>query len=291
MWKFLKKSFLGKKILSLFQHKVDEESLENLEKLLFEADLSSSIIQQLMEKTRTLYRKNSELSAEAVLAEIHKELLKALALPNKTHAVGHPHTILIVGVNGNGKTTTVAKLAAYYKKEGKKVLVAAGDTFRAAGVDQLEIWASRIACDIVRGKMGGDAASVAFDALEAAKSRGHDLVIIDTAGRLHTKAPLMLELEKMGRVLKKVMPDAPHETFLVVDATTGKNGLEQGKIFHKHTPLTGIILTKMDGTAKGGIALTLQKELQVPIRFVGTGEGIDDLQPFNAKEFVDSLLE
>lgn len=291
MWKFFKKDFLGKKIRSLFQKKVDEEAIENLEKLFFEADLSSSIVEKLIEKVRQLYRKNSNSSADQILEEIQKELLTELNKNIQPVALAHPHVIFIVGVNGNGKTTTVAKLAAFYKKQGKKVVLAAADTFRAAAVEQLEIWAERIGCDIVRGKQKGDAASVAFDALEAAKSRGHEVVIIDSAGRLHTKLPLMMELEKIYRVIKKVVPQAPHETLLVLDANTGKSGIDQGKIFHKHTPLTGIVLTKMDGTAKGGVAITLQQELKVPIRFMGTGEGLEDIEVFDPKQFVESLLE
>lgn len=291
MFNFFKKHLLGSKILSLFQKKVDETTLDNLEQLFFEADLGAELSSQLVEKVRELYRKEKDMTPEKVLEKIKEELIIQLQGIEKSQILSHPHVILIVGVNGNGKTTTVAKLARHYQKQGKNVLIAAADTFRAAGVDQLDIWAKRLSCEIVRGKTGGDAASVVFDALTAAKTRKLDVVIIDTAGRLHTKSQLMQELEKIYRVSNKVIPQAPHETFLVLDATVGKNGLEQGAVFHKYTPLSGIILTKIDGTAKGGVVVSLQKQLKIPVRFLGIGEEIDDLKPFDVKEFVNSLFE
>lgn len=291
MFKFFKKQFLGKKILSLFQKKVDEETLENLERLFFEADLGVDLSQNLVEKVTTIYRKDAQISPEKVLERIKEDLVISLKSITKPVSNASLHVILIVGANGNGKTTTVGKLAAMHQKMGKKVLVAAADTFRAAAVDQLDILAKRLNCDIVKGKSGGDAASVVFDALQAAKSREVDLVIIDTAGRLHTKTQLMQELEKIYKVANKVVPTAPHETLLVLDATTGKNAIDQGKIFNQFTPLTGIILSKIDGTAKGGVVLSLQKELNVPVRYLGTGEELSDFKSFEPQEFVDALFE
>ncbi len=203
-----------------------------------------------------------------------------------------PAIFLIVGVNGNGKTTSVAKLSHLLKQNNKKVLVAAADTFRAAAIEQLETWAEKLKIDIVKGAPKSDPAAVTFDAIQAAKARGCDVVLIDTAGRLHTKTPLMQELEKIKRSCQKASSNGgPHETLLVLDATTGQNAIDQAKHFHKFTPLTGIILTKLDGTAKGGIIIAIQRELGIPIKFIGTGEQIDDMQPFDPQKFVESLFE
>jgi fused signal recognition particle receptor len=202
-----------------------------------------------------------------------------------------PFVIMVVGVNGTGKTTTIGKLAAQFKNKNKKVLIAAADTFRAAASDQLDIWAKRANVDIIKNQPGADPASVAYDSLQAAISRNLDVLIIDTAGRLHTKSNLMEELKKIRRVLCKLMPDAPHETLLVLDATTGQNGLSQAKQFTQVVGVTGIILTKLDGTAKGGIVLAISKELGLPVRFIGVGEKIDDLQPFDHTEFVEALFQ
>lgn len=215
------------------------------------------------------------------------------SLTHEQHPIrtGSPHVILIEGVNGNGKTTSVAKLGKFYKDQGKKVLVAAADTFRAAAIEQLELWSQKIGLEIVKGTPKSDPASVVFDAIQAAKSRQCEIVIVDTAGRLHTKTDLMRELEKIHRVTSKALPGAPHETLLVLDATIGQNGVDQAKIFHQFTPLTGLILTKLDGTAKGGTAIAIQRQLKIPIRYIGVGEGIDDLKPFQADDFVRSLFE
>ncbi len=202
-----------------------------------------------------------------------------------------PLVILVVGVNGNGKTTTTAKLAHKFQTEGKKVLIGAADTFRAAATEQLEIWSERLKIDLVKGVAGSDPASVAFDAVSAGKSRGCDVVIIDTAGRLHTKAPLMEELKKVAKVIKKVIPDAPHETLLVLDATAGQNGIDQAHVFHSFVPLSGLVLTKLDGTAKGGIVFSIQKQLHTPVKFIGIGEGIEDLEPFDVNQFVSALFD
>jgi fused signal recognition particle receptor len=197
---------------------------------------------------------------------------------------------MIVGVNGNGKTTATAKLAKRFQDAGKTVMMAAADTFRAAAVEQLETWAHRLQLDIVKGSPKSDPAAVAFDALTAAKARGADVVIVDTAGRLHTKTPLMQELEKIRRTCQKVVPSSPHEVLLVLDATTGQNGVEQAQTFCKFVPITGLILTKIDGTAKGGVAINIQRQLGIPILFLGTGEGVEDLEPFEAGVFVKGLF-
>ncbi len=239
--------FLGQKFKALFKGKVDEAQLEQLEQLLYEADLGVQTSAELTARVRTLYKTNPKITSEEIIEEIKSALVSQLkAIPYVEGERGFPHVILIVGVNGNGKTTTIAKLAHYYKSQGKSVLVAASDTFRAAATEQLDLWAQRIGVEIVKGKLGADPAAVAFDAVAAAKSRGIDIVLIDTAGRLHTKNDLMHELEKIKRVSK------PHETLLVLDATIGQNGVEQAVTFHKFTPLSGLILTKVDGTAKGG---------------------------------------
>ena len=202
-----------------------------------------------------------------------------------------PEVVLIVGVNGTGKTTTIGKLASLLRGEGKTVLLCAADTFRAAAIEQLEIWGSRTGVEVIKTKPGGDPSAVLFDSLTAAKARGTDYVIIDTAGRLHTKQNLMAELDKMRRTAQKVIPDAPHETLLVMDATTGQNGLQQARQFTQSAGVTGIVLTKLDGTAKGGVVVAISRELGVPVRYVGTGEKATDLLPFDAQSFVDSLLE
>lgn len=205
--------------------------------------------------------------------------------------VHHPEVILVVGVNGVGKTTTIGKMSARYHKEGKKVLLAAADTFRAAASEQLTIWAERTGADIVKHAEGADPAAVAFDAVSAAKARGADVVLIDTAGRLQTKVNLMEELAKISRVVKKVIPDAPHQTLLVLDATTGQNAVSQAKNFGEIVPLTGVVLTKLDGTAKGGVVLSIYEELHVPVKWIGLGEREDDLERFNAKDFAKALFE
>ena len=202
-----------------------------------------------------------------------------------------PRVLLIVGVNGSGKTTSIAKLARAYQSEGKKVLLAAGDTFRAAAIEQLSTWSERLGVDIIKSKPGADPSAVAFDALTAAQARDCDIVLIDTAGRLQNKVDLMQELEKIKRVCQKVIPSAPHETLLVLDATTGQNAIDQATLFHQVTPLSGIILAKLDGSAKGGIILSIYQKLKIPVLWVGTGEGPDDLEPFDPATYADSLFE
>lgn len=288
------RSLFGEKIKSLFQGKIDESTLEKLEQLLYEADFGVQTAMELTQKVRDLHRSNPSFKTADFLASLQEHLVSLLGkYPSGLTEVPQdklPMVILIVGVNGNGKTTSVAKLAHLLQENKKKVLVAAADTFRAAAIEQLETWAHRLQIDIVKGAPRSDPAAVAFDAVQAAKSRGCDVVLIDTAGRLHTKTPLMQELEKIKRSCQKAHASGPHETLLVLDATTGQNAIDQAKHFHKFTPLTGIILTKLDGTAKGGIVVAIERELGLPIKFIGTGEQIDDLQPFDSQSFVSNLF-
>ncbi len=283
------KSYLSQKIRDLFSKGYDETAFEKLEQLFYEADLGASTAADLVDKVRSFVRKRPDAKPEDLLAFVKQELLKMVRSPAPV-PFAHPHVILLVGVNGSGKTTTLAKLAAFYQAQGKKVLVAAGDTFRAAAVEQLETWAKRCGVDLVKSSPQADPSGVAFDALAAALARKIDVVLIDTAGRLQTKTDLMQELAKVRRVCQKQISDAPHETLLVLDATVGQNAIDQAKTFHSFTPITGIVLSKLDGSAKGGIAVAIQRELQIPIRWIGVGEGAQDLAPFNPEEYVSGLL-
>ena len=290
MFGFFKKllSPLSKKIRALFSRAPDDSAFDHLEQLFYEADLGAATSAELVDKIRALYRKNPSLNTDQILSFVKQELLQGLS--QSPQKLSSPHVILLVGVNGSGKTTSLAKLAAHYAAQKKKVLIAAGDTFRAAAVEQLETWAKRVGVDLIKSQPNSDPSGVAFDALAAAKARGIDIVLIDTAGRLQTKTDLMQELAKVKRVCTKQIPDAPHETLLVLDATVGQNALDQAQTFHKFTPITGIILTKLDGSAKGGIAVAIQKQLNIPIRWVGTGEGAEDLAPFEPESYVNALL-
>lgn len=281
----------GSKICSLFQQPIDETVLEQLEELLFSADFGVKTARELKQALLEWHSQHPTAEAADYVAYLKQYLIEVLQQVPPLSEVTRPlEVILIVGVNGNGKTTSLAKLAHFFQKQGKKPLLGAADTFRAAAIEQLETWAERVQTDLVKGAPGGDPAAVAFDAISAAKARGADVVLLDTAGRLHTKKELMQELEKMKRICHKAQPGAPHEIWLVLDATTGQNAVDQAKTFHQFVPLTGVILTKLDGTAKGGIVVAIQRELQVPVRFVGIGEGIEDLQPFDAVSFVEGLL-
>ncbi len=235
------------------------------------------------------------MGPEELIVAMRKEIVEILSkTPPEIAEIKEeerPFVVLIVGVNGNGKTTSTAKLANRFQEAGKKVLLGAADTFRAAATEQLEKWAHHLNIDLVKGNAKSDPAAVAFDAVTAAKARGADVVIIDTAGRLHTKTNLMQELEKIRRSCKKVNPHSPQETLLVLDATTGQNAIDQAKIFHKYTPISGLILTKLDGTAKGGIVVSIQQQLGIPVKFIGVGEGIEDLEAFNSEAFVNALFE
>lgn len=286
------RSLLGGRIRALFSKPWDEKTLEELEEIFYEADLGSVCVQEFLALTKQTLRKNREASREEILLALRDGALEILKKPPRVEEkTGNPHVILVVGVNGSGKTTSIAKLAYHFQEKGKRVLLAAGDTFRAAAIDQLKLWAERLKCDFVGSAPGGDPASVAFDALASAQARGSDLVIIDTAGRLQNKTELMREVEKMKNVCAKVVDHAPHETLLVLDATTGQNAVDQAQVFHTFTPLSGIILTKLDGSAKGGIALSIYKQLGIPVRWTGVGEKMEDLLPFDAESYANALFD
>lgn len=290
MFSFFKKlvSPFAKKIRALFSKELDDSTFEHLEQIFYEADLGAELSAELVEKIKGLYKKNPIIATDEILKFVKVELLKGL-LPY-TPIESKPLVILLVGVNGSGKTTTLAKLANYYASQKKKVLVAAGDTFRAAAIDQIESWAKRIGVDLVKAQPNSDPSGVAFDAVHAGIARGVDVVLIDTAGRLQTKTELMHELAKVRRVCQKQLPEAPHETLLVVDATIGQNAIDQAKTFNQFTPLSGIVLTKLDGSAKGGIAIAIQKQLGIPIQWIGTGESAEDLEHFDPDKYVSSLI-
>jgi fused signal recognition particle receptor len=274
-------------------HKLTDEDYEKLEEALLRADVGPAATDRVLEGVRKrLGTPGAENDpAGAVRGEIEALFAGAEGAPVGPKASsGAPHVILVVGVNGTGKTTTIAKLAYRDKKEGERVLLVACDTFRAAASDQLQIWADRVGVEIHRQKEGADPAAVAFDGMARAKTLGSTRVLVDTAGRLHVKANLMAELEKVRRVIDRAIPGAPHETLLVLDATTGQNGLAQVREFGKALPMTGLVLTKLDGTAKGGVALAIAETLKLPLRWVGVGEGMEDLIPFDAKEFAEALV-
>jgi fused signal recognition particle receptor len=278
--------------------KIDAALLDEIEEILITADIGVGTSEQIMEQLKLRVKKERYENAEDVYKilkeEIHNILLKSPSSQNDANYFippeNKPHTIMIIGVNGVGKTTTIGKLAYNYKRAGREVIIGAGDTFRAAANEQLEIWAERAGVDIVQQKQGADPAAVAYDTLNSAIAQKKDVVIIDTAGRLHNKSNLMAELEKIGRVMKKLKPGSPDDVFLILDATTGQNAIQQAKEFMKVANITGIILTKLDGTAKGGVVIPIAAELKIPVRYIGVGEKIDDLQIFNPTEFVDALF-
>lgn len=270
--------------------RIDDDFLDDLEAVLLTGDLGVTATDYLMHEIRRGVTEGEIRHTDEVIPFIEKTLAARLTVSEEPVAEHHPQVILVVGVNGVGKTTSIGKLAHYYHTQGKKVLLAAGDTFRAAASEQLTIWAERVGVPIVKHGEGADPAAVVYDALESAVARDVDIVLIDTAGRLHTKVNLMNELEKISRVAKKIVPDAPHETWLVLDATTGQNAVSQAKLFGEIVPLTGVVLTKLDGTAKGGVVFSIKEELGVPVRWIGLGEGIDDLQVFRPEPFVQALF-
>jgi fused signal recognition particle receptor len=278
------------------EKEIDPQQLTRLENALLAADLGPRTTHQILEAVRQRLERHALSNSRELKAELKNQLLHVLrTVPasNKTAATQEirPHVIFVVGVNGTGKTTTIGKLAHRLRQEGKKVVLAAGDTFRAAAIEQLGVWATRTGSEIVKTKSGGDPAAVVYDALASARARNADVVIVDTAGRLHTKMNLMAELDKMTRTATKVVPGAPHEVLLVMDATTGQNGLSQAREFTATAAVTGIVLTKLDGTAKGGIVVAITRELGLPVKYVGTGESMEDLVPFDAETFVSSLFE
>jgi fused signal recognition particle receptor len=271
---------------------VDEKVLSDLEEALLLADAGSSIAREYAEALRAMWRRGELEDVEALRAALRAMISETLApcmVPLEV-TPPYPFVILVVGVNGVGKTTTVGKIAHWLKGEGHPVLLAAGDTFRAAAIGQLKIWADRVGTDFVQHKEGSDSSAVAFDAVRAAKSRGAHAVLIDTAGRLHTKSPLMEEMRKVVRIVGREIPGAPHEVLLVLDATNGRNAIAQAKTFQEVTGVTGIVLTKLDGTAKGGVVLSITREIGVPIRFIGVGESLDDLRPFDSRAFAEALF-
>ncbi len=271
---------------------VDEAALEELEMCLLASDIGVSTTNEVLSALRER-AKRQQIRDGAELKDLLKEQLKAILDEQQRPprvVETPPEVILMVGVNGTGKTTSSGKLASYLRGKEKSVLLCAADTFRAAAIEQLEVWSERSGVEMIKSKQGGDPSAVLFDALQAAKARSKDVLIVDTAGRLHTKNNLMAELDKMRRTVQRFVPDAPHEVLLVMDATTGQNGLQQARLFTESAGVTGILLTKLDGTAKGGIAIAIARELKLPVRYVGVGEKIDDLLPFDSEAFVDSLL-
>ena len=276
-----------------FSKEIDRNTLDDLEATLLGADLGSATTHEVLEKLRERADRKQIKNVEELKSLLKAELLRILTranTPSVERPEGVPEVVLVVGVNGTGKTTTIGKLAQTVRSDGKTVLLCAADTFRAAAIEQLEIWGHRTGTEVIRTKAGGDPAAVLYDALEAANARHIDCVIVDTAGRLHTKTNLMAELEKMRRTAQRLIPGAPHEVLLVIDATTGQNGLQQAKLFTDAAAVTGVVLTKLDGTAKGGVVVAIARELGLPVRYVGVGEKAGDLLPFDPDAFVDSLF-
>jgi fused signal recognition particle receptor len=284
---------IKKKVDLIFSlgNKPDPEMLEELEEVLITSDAGVATSLEVINTLSERMRKDKTITGERIKGELKNILKEMLDTPSpETKIAATPAVILVVGVNGVGKTTTIGKLAALYKNEGKKVLLAAADTFRAAAIEQLQVWGQRAGADVIKHSEGSDPAAVVFDAISAAKARGVDVLICDTAGRLHNKKNLMEELKKVQRVINREAEGRSRETYLVLDATTGQNALMQAKTFKEITDITGIILTKLDGTAKGGIVLAISRELRIPVRYVGLGEGMEDLQPFDGEAFVEAML-
>ncbi len=272
---------------------IDRATLDDLEGTLIGADLGTVTTREVLDKLRDKADRKQIKDVDELKRLLKDELLAILENSNQTPAKtvdGEPEVILVVGVNGTGKTTTIGKLSNVLRAQGKTVVLCAADTFRAAAIEQLEVWGDRTGTEVIKTKPGGDPAAVLFDALQAARARHADYVIVDTAGRLHTKTNLMSELEKMKRTAERIIPGAPHETLLVMDATTGQNGLQQARLFTQSAGVTGIVLTKLDGTAKGGVVVAISRELGLPVRYVGVGEKAGDLLPFDSKAFVESMF-
>ena len=272
---------------------IDADLLDELEYTLLSADIGVKTTVEILDRIRDRVERHQLHDIAELRGLIKQHLLEILEASERPlrRVTDPPAVVMVVGVNGAGKTTTIGKLAHLYRAEGRSVLMAAADTFRAAAIEQLEVWGERTGTDVIRQKSGADPSAVVFDALHAAKARKIDYVIVDTAGRLQTKANLMAELEKMSRTAARVVPDAPHEVLLVLDAVTGQNGLEQARKFTESSGVTGIVLTKLDGTAKGGVVIAIARELNLPIRYIGVGEQVDDLLPFEPERFIESLFE
>jgi fused signal recognition particle receptor len=286
----------AEKIGAIFQNRSwDENSLAQMEETLIAADIGVAASRKLMDELRRRAPNGNGDLADEMTTRLQTAMTEMLRsrdnAPKLAPLSVRPWVVIFLGVNGVGKTTTIGKLAAQYRGAGKKVLLVAGDTFRAAAIEQLDAWARRVGVDVVKHRAGADPSAVVFDGMQAAKSRGIDVLLIDTAGRLHTKIHLIEELKKIRRVITREQPDAPHETLLVLDATTGQNGLQQARVFKESADITGIVLTKLDGTAKGGVILGIQEELGVPVKYVGVGEEVEDLQPFDAEDFARALFE
>jgi fused signal recognition particle receptor len=276
-------------------HEVDESALEELEMSLLASDLGVGTSAEIVDALRARVKRHEVHNGAELKALLKTEIQAILDAREeedffKPKYTAPPRVIMMVGVNGTGKTTTSGKMAFYFRRQGKTVLLCAADTFRAAAIEQLEVWGQRTGVEMIKTKQGGDPSAVLFDGMRAAQARGTDVLIVDTAGRLHTKDNLMAELSKMRRTAQRIIPSAPHEVLLVMDATTGQNGLQQARLFTESAGVTGIVLTKLDGTAKGGIAVAIARELKVPVRYVGVGEKLEDLLPFDSKAFVDSML-
>ncbi|WP_295917031.1 signal recognition particle-docking protein FtsY [Anaerovibrio lipolyticus] len=272
---------------------IDDDLLDELEEILIMADVGVNTTDNLMEAVRKGIKKKEINSPEDLKPFLAKKISELLTKDSDTTKIAKdgPTVILVIGVNGVGKTTTIGKLSNYYREQGKTVMLAAADTFRAAAIDQLEIWGERTNAKVIRHEENSDPAAVAFDAVKAAVARNVDILLIDTAGRLQTKSNLMEELKKINRVIQREIPDAPHETLLVLDATTGQNAISQAKLFTEAAPISGVVLTKLDGTAKGGVVIGIKAELSMPVKWIGVGEGVDDLRPFVAEDFAKALFE
>jgi fused signal recognition particle receptor len=272
--------------------KIDDDLLAELEEILITSDIGVKTTQELLHNVAVKVQRKELEDAELLKKNLQEQMLHILSQQENplNLSATRPFVIMVIGVNGTGKTTTIGKMAQKFKAQGKSVLLVAADTFRAAAIEQLEIWGQRAGCDVIKQKSGSDPSAVVFDGLKAAKSRGIDVVIVDTAGRLHTKVNLMEELKKVKRIMGREIPGAPHEILLVLDATTGQNSISQAKIFNQAVGVTGIALTKLDGTAKGGILIAISDELKIPLRYIGIGEKLDDLREFNARDFVEALF-
>ena len=291
-----RESWLSRMTHIVQRSRLDEALWEDLEELLISADVGVATSTRLIESVRAMAEDQGMEDASEVVDLLKRELVTLLSAadsaggPDRLQSASRPRVVLAIGVNGVGKTTSVAKLAHYLTEQGNRVLLAASDTFRAGAIEQLQTWGQRVGVDVIAHRAGGDPAAIAYDALEAARARGVDFVIVDTAGRLHTKLNLMEEMKKINRVLARLDPEAPHETILVMDATTGQNGLAQARSFTEAMGCTGVFLAKLDGTAKGGAVVAIVQELGLPVLFIGTGEGMEDMAPFDPREFVEELF-